>query len=78
MKDKTFTVADRMLIRTMIVSVSVAAVLALGTPAQASLRSASAHATHSAALVTTIRATTPTAGGCLHPTLVSSLISSIH
>jgi uncharacterized cupredoxin-like copper-binding protein len=46
-----------MLIRTMIVSVFAAAVVALGTPAQASLRRASAHATHSAALVTTIKVT---------------------
>ena len=43
MKGKIFTVAGRTLIRTMIVSVFVAAVLALGTPAQASLRPASAH-----------------------------------
>ena len=42
-----------MLIRAMIVSASVAAVVALGTPAQAALRPASAHATHRAALVTT-------------------------
>src|SRR5262245_26790137 len=48
-----------MLIRTMIVSVSVAAVVALGTPAQASFRQASAHASHGAALVTTtIKVTT--------------------
>ena len=38
MKGKIFTVADRTLIRTMIVSVFVAAVLPLATPAQASLR----------------------------------------
>jgi hypothetical protein len=42
-----------MLFRTMIVSVSAAAVVALGTAAQAALRPASAHATHRAALVTT-------------------------
>ena len=42
-----------MLIRTTIVSVSVAAVAALGIPAQAALRPASAHATRRAALVTT-------------------------
>ena len=46
-----------MLIRTMIVSVFVAAVVALGTPAQASLRPASAHTSHRAALVTTIKVT---------------------
>ena len=57
MKGKILTVADRMLIRTVIVSVFVAAVLALGAPAQASLRPASAHATHRAALVTTIKVT---------------------
>jgi len=48
---------NRMLIRTMIVSVFVAAVVALGAPAQASLRPASAPATHRAALVTTIKVT---------------------
>ena len=48
---------NRMLIHTMIVSVFVAAVVALGTPAQASLRRASAHATHRAALVTKIKVT---------------------
>lgn len=48
---------NRMLIRTMIVSVLVAAVVDIGTPAQASLRSASAPATHRAALVTTIKVT---------------------
>ena len=42
-----------MLFRTMIVSVSVAAFVALGTPARAALRPASPHATHRAALVTT-------------------------
>ena len=57
MKGKIFTVAGRTLIRTMIVSVFVAAVLALGTPAQASLRPASAHATDRAAVVTTIKVT---------------------
>jgi hypothetical protein len=47
------------LIRTTIVSVSVAAVAALGIPAQAALRPASAHATRGSALVTTtIRVTT--------------------
>src|SRR6478736_4886043 len=46
-----------MLIRAMIVSVFVAAVVALGTPAQASFRPASAHATHRAALVKTIKVT---------------------
>jgi plastocyanin len=46
-----------MLIRTMFVSVFVAAVVALGSPAQASLRSASAPATHRAAAVTTIKVT---------------------
>jgi plastocyanin len=48
---------NRMLIRAMIVSVFVAAVVALGTPAQASFRPASAHATHRAALVKTIKVT---------------------
>jgi hypothetical protein len=48
-----------MLIRTLIVSVSVAAVVALGAAAQAALRPASAHATHRGALVTTtIKVTT--------------------
>lgn len=43
-----------MFVRTTIVSVSVAAVAALGLPAHAALRSASTHVTHSAARVTTI------------------------
>jgi plastocyanin len=43
-----------MLIRTTITSVSVAAVAALGIPAQAALPPASAHATRGDALVTTI------------------------
>ena len=43
-----------MLIRTTIASVSVAAVAGLGIPAQAALRPTSAHATRSAAVVTTI------------------------
>jgi hypothetical protein len=48
-----------MLIRTTIVSVSVAAVAALGIPAQAALRPASTHATRGSALVTTtIKVTT--------------------
>ena len=48
-----------MLIGTTIVSVSVAAVAALGIPAQAALRPASAPASHRAALVTTtIKVTT--------------------
>jgi hypothetical protein len=47
-----------MLIRTTVVSVSVAAVAALGIPAQAAVRPASAHATRTAALVTTIKVTT--------------------
>jgi hypothetical protein len=48
-----------MLFRTLIASVSVAAVLALGTAAQASLRPASAQATRRAALATTtIKVTT--------------------
>jgi uncharacterized cupredoxin-like copper-binding protein len=51
-----------MLIRAMIVSVFVAAVVALGTPAQARLRPASAHATHRAALVTTINVTAVSGG----------------
>jgi uncharacterized cupredoxin-like copper-binding protein len=46
-----------MLIRTMIVSVFVAAVVAVEAPAQASLRRASAHASHRAALVKTIKVT---------------------
>jgi uncharacterized cupredoxin-like copper-binding protein len=47
-----------MLIRTMIVSVPVAAAVALGTPAQAGLWPASAHATHRAGRVTTIKVST--------------------
>lgn len=47
-----------MLIRAMIVSVPIAVAVALGTPAQAGLRTASAHATNSAARATTIRVST--------------------
>ena len=54
MEGKILTLADTMLIRTMIVSVFVAAALALGIPAQASIRT---HATNRAALVTTIKVT---------------------
>jgi hypothetical protein len=42
-----------MLIRTIVVSMSIAAVAAVGIPAQAARRSASAHATRTAAVVTT-------------------------
>ncbi len=47
-----------MLIGTMIVSVFVAAVGAVATPAQAGLRAASAQATHEATRVTTIKVST--------------------
>jgi hypothetical protein len=46
------------LIGTTVVSVSVAALAAVGIPAQAALRPASAHAPRRAALVTTIKVTT--------------------
>jgi hypothetical protein len=58
MKDKILTLADRTLIRTTIVSAFVAAVVAVGTPAQAGLRRASADAAHRAVRVTTIRVST--------------------
>jgi plastocyanin len=58
MKDKILTLADRMLIRTTIVSAFVAAVVAVGTPAQAGLRRAAADATHRVARATTIRVST--------------------
>jgi plastocyanin len=54
MTSKILTFADRMLIRTTIVSMFAASVVALGAPAQAP---ASARATHSAALVTKIKVT---------------------
>ena len=57
MEVRILALSDRALIGTMIVSVFVAAVLVLGTPAQASLRPASSHATHRAALVTKIKVT---------------------
>ena len=47
-----------MLNRTTSVAVSVAAVAALGIPAQAALRPAATHATHNVAAVTTIKVTT--------------------
>jgi uncharacterized cupredoxin-like copper-binding protein len=49
---------NRMPIRAMIVSVPVAGVVALGTPVQAGVPPASAHATHAAARATTIRVST--------------------
>ena len=57
MEDKNLALAHKTLIRTTTVSVSVAAVLALGTPALASPRPASAHATRTAALATTVKVT---------------------
>jgi plastocyanin len=57
MKGKILAPADRVLIRTMIVSVFVASALALGPSAQASFRPTSAQATHRSALVTTIKVT---------------------
>jgi len=58
MKGTILTLADRMLIRTAIVSVFVAVVGAVGTSAQAGLRTASSQATHRAERVTTIRVST--------------------
>lgn len=58
MKGKIRTLTDSMPIRTMIASVFVAAVVAVGTPAEAGLRPASAHATNTAARATTIRVST--------------------
>jgi hypothetical protein len=58
-KEKTDEGKALMLTRTTVISVSVAAVVALGTPAQAAVRPASAPATHTAAQVTTtIKVTT--------------------
>jgi hypothetical protein len=53
MNGKIRTLTDRMPIRTLIASVFVVVVGAVGTPAQASLRPASAHATPRAGLKTT-------------------------
>jgi hypothetical protein len=58
MKGKIRTLTDRTPIRAMIVSVFVAGVVAVGNPAQAGLLQASAHATHRATRVTTIRVST--------------------
>src|SRR5215471_2298297 len=55
-----------MLIRTTIVSVSVAAVAALGIPAQAALRTASAHTTRVSALETTTIVTVTTFNSSFH------------
>jgi uncharacterized cupredoxin-like copper-binding protein len=57
MKDKIRTLTDRMPIRTMIASAFIAAFVAVGTPAEAGLRPALAHA-HRAARPTTIRVST--------------------
>ena len=58
MKGKIRALTDRPPIRTTFASVSVAAVVAVGTAAVAGLRPASAHATHRAARPTTIRVST--------------------
>lgn len=58
MKDKILTLAARIPIRTAIVSVLLAAVVTVGTPAQAGLRRASADATHGAVRATTITVST--------------------
>ena len=58
MKRKIRPLTDAMPIRTMTASVFVAAVVAVGTAAEAGLRPASAHATHTAARATTIRVST--------------------
>jgi hypothetical protein len=58
MNGKILTLADRLPIRTMIASAFVAAVVAVGTPAVAGLRPASADATQRAARATTIRVST--------------------
>ena len=58
MNGKVRTLPDRMPIRAMIASVFVASVVAVGTPAEAGLRPASANATHRAARATTIRVST--------------------
>ena len=58
MKGKIRALTDRPPIRTTFASVSVAAVVAVGTAAVAGLRPASAHATHRAARATTIKVST--------------------
>ena len=58
MKGKIHILTDRTPIRAMIASVFVAGVVAVGNPAQAGLLRASAHATHRAARVTTIKVST--------------------
>jgi hypothetical protein len=58
MKGKIRPLTDGVPIRTMTASVFVAAVVAVGTAAEAALRPASAHATHTAARATTIRVST--------------------
>ena len=55
-----------MLIRTTIVSVSLAGVATLGIPAQAALRTASAHATRGSALETTTIVTVTTFNSSFH------------
>jgi uncharacterized cupredoxin-like copper-binding protein len=58
MKGKICTLTDRTPIRTVIASVFVAGIVAVGAPAGAALGPASAHATHRAARATTIRVST--------------------
>ncbi len=58
MKSKIRTLTDRLPIRVMIVSTFVAAVVAVGNPAEAGLEPASASATHRAARATTIKVST--------------------
>lgn len=58
MKGKIHALTDTTPIRTTFASVSVAAVVAVGTAAVAGLRPASAHAAHRAARATTIRVST--------------------
>jgi hypothetical protein len=58
MEGKIFTFSDRTPIRTLTASLFVAGVVAVGNPAQAGLLRTSAHATHRAARVTTIKVST--------------------
>lgn len=58
MKGKIRTLTDTTPIRTMIASVFVAGLVAVGAPAEAALGPASAHATHRTARATTIRVST--------------------
>ena len=67
MKSETPTFSARQLIRTMVASVVLAGLVAVGAPAAAALGAASSHATHRAVQVTTIKVSTHNSRYVLSP-----------